>query len=176
MSLKRFLVLSILSFLALSMFSCNEVEEETNVTFEWDYVRWELQIKNDDTSWVIASSEKYKVDEYSIVKDSNMMQIYGHTTSDDSIVMSFLNNSGSAENVQNKVTVGNYEITGNYLYNILFIKDNQPTFSVDGFANISYINSRVDIDFYSPLNNGYNLENGVAENLDVYLVPADTIE
>lgn len=168
MSLKRFFVLSLLSLFAVSMFSCNETEEETNVKFEWDYVKWKLQIQGTDTSWVIDTSVKYEVDEYSVVKDSNMMMIMGHTTSDDSIVVSFVNDSPGIDN--NTITVGNYEVSGTHRYNIVFFKDEVPLISLAGYADIDYINSRLDFDFYTPLSNGYALENGVAENLDVYLV------
>lgn len=166
MSLKRFLILSFLSIFALSMFSCNETEEETNEKFEWNYVKRKMQIQGTDTSWVIESTEKYIVDEYSVLRDSNMMRIMGHTTSNDSIVIDILNS-----NPGKTITVGEYNISGENRYNIQFFKGTFPFISVNGYAYIQYINSRVDIEFYSPLSNGYTLENGVAENLDVYLVP-----
>lgn len=171
MSLKRFFILSLLSFFALSMFSCNEDEEKTNVKFEWNYVKRKLQIQGTDTSWVIDSSEKYVVDRYTVKKEANAMQIYGHTTSNDSIVISILNNTTFGDNPTSHVTVGEYTIDGNNKYSIVFFRQNQPLFASGGFVDIEHINSRVEMDFYSPLANGYILENGVADNLDVYLAP-----
>lgn len=148
----------------MSIFSCNEVEEETNVKFEWDYVKRKIQIENGDTSWVIDTSVKYIVDEYTVKKDSNLMLIMGHTTSNDSIVIG-LSNGGPT----NTVTVGTYTMAGLNKYQLIFFKEQQPLASVDGSVHISYINSRADIEFSSYLSNGYVIENGIAENLDVYL-------
>lgn len=176
MSLKRFFILSILSCFALSVFSCNEDEEETNVKFEWDYVKRKIKIEGTDTSWVVDTSVKYIVDEYSIIKDANTMKIMGHTTSNDSIVIDFENNGSATPNSPAKMTVGEYTIGGNDKYNLTFFKENQPLICIHGYANISYLNSRVDIDFYSKLANGYAMENGIAENLDVYLEPDTTTQ
>lgn len=185
MSLKRFFILSVLSFFAMSIFSCNEEEEKTNVKFEWDYVKRKLQVQDGDTSWVIESSEKYVVDEYYIVKDSNMMQIYGYTTNDDSIKIGLVNHTvipadptdpTSPGNPSQQVTVGEYNLAGQYTYSLIFFNQSQPLLATSGFVNVSYLNSRIEMDFYSTLANGYNIENGVAENLDLALAPIDSLE
>ncbi len=170
MSLKRFFILSVLSCFVVSMFSCNEVEEETNVKFEWNYVKRKMQIDGTDTSWVVDISEKYIVDEYWIAKEGNTMKVTGYTTSNDSIVIDFANyQPTSGDDPENTITVGEYGVNTNHQYNLVFYRETFPLLAISGYANISYINSRVDINFFSPLANGFALENGIAENLDVYL-------
>lgn len=174
MSFKRLFLFTILSAISIGLFSCTETEEQTNVSFKWNYVKRVLK----DSVWVIETSESFVVDEYYTYKDTSSLSIVGYTTSDDSIFMTINNNlkKGSDKSISEFLTVGDYFHNNNqFNFNLAFFRKGVLIQPKVGLANLKvrYLNSRIVFDFNSNLNDGYGLEGGIGDNLNVYL-PKDT--
>lgn len=174
MSFKRLFLVSLSAILFISFFSCNVTEEKTNDSFKWNYVKRVYK----DSMWVIESSEAYKVDEYYTYKDTSSLHIVGYTTSDDSIFLTVKNNikDPSDKSLSEHLTVGEYfDDKNNYNFDMKFFRKGTELSILPstGKLKIKYLNSRIVFNFSSSLNNGFGIEDGLGDNLNVYL-PKDT--
>lgn len=173
MSFKRVLSLSLVLFSFISIFSCSVTEEETNDSFQWNYVHYELDTLG---VWNRTSSVPYVVNEYYTYKDSNQLLIKGYTESGDSIDMVFIRSE------KREMTVGEYEVGSSlWRFNFTLWNDGMDIYSASGKSRVSEVNSRIDFTFKGVMSNSvgfdrYNVENGIGLNLDLYNPASDTIQ